>query len=84
MAGKAVYPGGGGGLLGTWNTSTARLALLFLIAAGAAGCSGKDRSSDPASPPPVPERLAQMDRDLVEHIDQRLSAVREEPGPEGF
>lgn len=67
-------------MLGTWNTSTARLALLFLIAAGAAGCSGEDRSTDQRSTPPIPERLAEMDRDLVEHIEQRVSAVREETG----
>ena len=56
------------------------LAPLLLLATVAAGCSGEGGSTEPAPTLPVPQRLAEMDRDLVEHIEQRLSALREETG----
>jgi len=54
--------------------------LLLLLATVAAGCSGEGGSTEPAPTLPVPPRLAEMDRDLAEHIERRLAAVREETG----
>ena len=52
---------------------------LFVSLATVAILCGCAAPEQPAGPP-VPERLAEMDGDLAAHIEQRASAVREEPG----
>jgi pentatricopeptide repeat protein len=62
-----------------WNRTTAQLVLVFLVAAGVAGCNDEGRPVDSITAPPVPARLAEMDADLIEQIERRVSAVREAP-----